>query len=80
MMRAILIVITILIMLHLGGCVVVEYQDETRRVLIMRGLTDTGIEGFSASTPNGTTVDLQGYTSDQAKIIDLAKAALEAAK
>jgi hypothetical protein len=68
------------LVLALSGCVVVDYQDETRRVLIMRGLTDTGIEGFDASTPDGTTVKLKGYTSEQAKAIELVRAVMEAAK
>lgn len=63
-----------------AGCVVAEYQDDTRRIFILRGLTDTGIGGFTATTPEGTTVTLEGYTSDQAKAIDLLRTIIEAAK
>jgi len=78
--RIAIFIATIGILAHTAGCVAVVYEDDTRRVFIMRGLTDTGIESFTASTPNGTAVNLTGYTSDQAKAIDLARAALEAAK
>jgi hypothetical protein len=67
-------------LLALGGCTSFSHTaTDGSRIDFLRMLSDTGAEEIEV-TIGDMTVRLKGYQSDQSKALDVAKAALEAAR
>ena len=62
------------------GCVSATYQAGDRTFTLDRMLSDTGIESIEIHTPDGATLVLKGYTSDQSKLVDALLEALAAGR
>lgn len=63
MMMGMRIIASIVLCLILTGCTAVTVDLETRKATLFRLLTDTQIESFNYTKPDGSVLTIGGYSS-----------------
>jgi hypothetical protein len=73
-------ILTLLVLCLAAGCRTVTYSDQkTGRSLSVQSFgTSVGIESATVTTPEGGSLQIQGYKSDASAAVDLANKALDA--